>query len=230
MRWSRLPAVVTVTLAAVAVFAAPAQAHTVTGVQPTNYRSEIVAVTPAEPGVHVELLDLGNRVRVTNSGSVEVTVLGYRSEPYLRIGGNGVYENERSPSVALNRVGATSSPSTTAPPADVARPPSWHRISTGDTATWRDRRTRWEGPTPAAVKADTSRSRVVGQWTIVLLRGDQPADVTGRIVWQPPPTAVPWLLGALVVGVATASLGRLRHWGAPLSAVLTIVWRPTSST
>jgi len=93
-------------IALVIGFASPASAHTVTGVAPTDYRSEIVGVNPRLPGVSVRLLDLGNRVEMTNAGTVDVVVLGYYGEPYLRVGPAGAFENRRSPSVALNRVAA----------------------------------------------------------------------------------------------------------------------------
>src|SRR5437764_8342928 len=100
--------------------ASPASAHTIIGVGPTDYRSEIAGVNPRLPGVSVRLLDLGNRVEVTNVGTVDVLVLGYYGEPYLRVGPAGTFENPRSPSVALNRVtanGATTPTTALAPPA-----------------------------------------------------------------------------------------------------------------
>src|SRR5207302_5970632 len=110
----------------------PAAAHTVTGVQPTNFRSEIISVEPPTPGVAIHLLDLGRRVEVVDDGPGEVVLLGYQGEPYLRVGPAGVFENRRSPAVYLNR--PTSSGATPAtPPAgvDAAAPPSWHRRSGG---------------------------------------------------------------------------------------------------
>src|SRR5205814_6457459 len=86
---------------------APADAHTVTGVRPTNYRSDILAMLPRLPGVTVRLLDLGNRVELSNGSGTDVVVLGYFGEPYLRVGPHGVFENTRSQSVAMNRVTAT---------------------------------------------------------------------------------------------------------------------------
>ena len=73
------------------IAAPPADAHTITGVAPTNYRSEIVAVTPKWQGVSVRLLDLGNRVELVNSSRTDVVVLGYQGEPYLRVGPYGVH-------------------------------------------------------------------------------------------------------------------------------------------
>lgn len=229
MRRSRLAAAVAVAVVAVvAAAAAPADAHTVTGVQPTNYRSEILGITPADPAVKLEILDLGNRVRLTNTGPTDLVVLGYGGEPYLKVGPAGVYENRLSPSVELNKAGATATTATTATTAGTAPPqpggaPSWRKTSNGRTVTWRDRRTRWEGGRPAAVRADPSQARTVGQWTIETRRGDVPVDITGRIVWEPPPDAAPWIVGAVVIALAVGSLGLLRRWGRALSATVAVL-------
>ncbi|MBV8302617.1 MAG: hypothetical protein JOZ04_00295, partial [Acidimicrobiia bacterium] len=65
-------------LVLVILAAPPAEAHTVTGVSPTDYRSEVLGVTPPLPGVSVRLLDLGNRVEVVNTSASDVVVLGYQ--------------------------------------------------------------------------------------------------------------------------------------------------------
>jgi len=105
-----------VALGVVLVMAAapPAEAHTVTGVSPTNYRSQVLDLAPKLAGVTVRLLDLGNRVELVNTGA-DVSVLGYQGEPYLRVGPAGVFENTRSPAVYLNRTSAGQSTSTTLP-------------------------------------------------------------------------------------------------------------------
>ena len=210
-------------LAFVLVSAAPASAHTITGVNPTDYRSEIIGVTPALPGVHVRLLDLGNRVEVVNTGPVDVIVLGYQGEPYLRVGPSGVFENRRSPSVALNSVTATTTSGTTTttalPTAAVFPTPSWHRTGGGRSVRWRDRRTRWEGPAPATVSAAPGTVQVVTPiWNIGLRQGDVGATVSGRITYVPGPSPWPWLAVAVVLlGITTA--GALLHrWGPALSA------------
>ena len=208
--------------------AAPADAHTITGVAPTNYKSEVVAVSPTLPGVRVRLLDLGNRVEVTNTGAIDVVILGYQGEPYLRVGPSGVFENSRSPSVALNKVTATTAATTTttAVPSQNAAalvPPSWHRSGTGRSVRWRDRRTRWEGPAPAVVQAAPGRTHIVAEWPIGLQRGDVAATVSGRITYVPGPSSVPWLLLSGVLLVAIVGCGLLRRWGPPLSAVVALL-------
>ncbi|HEX3393158.1 MAG TPA: hypothetical protein VHS52_01410 [Acidimicrobiales bacterium] len=203
--------------------ARPAAAHSVTGVQPTNYRSQIIGVTPATPGLTVVLLDLGSRVRLTWHGPDEVVVIDYDGGPYLRIGPGGVFENRRS-SMASTPSGAAPTSTTVTPAPAVAAPaPDWHRVSAGSTATWKDRRSQWQGPQPASVAAHTGRAQVVGQWVIPMRRADTDIAVDGRVTWVPPPSAAPWLVAALLLAILIAPLGLLRRWGPPLSAVAALL-------
>src|SRR5437764_832098 len=72
----------------------------------TNWRSTLEAVTPPVTGVRVSVVDLSQRLKLSNAGPTEVMVLGYHGEPYLRVGPAGVFENVRSPAHFLNRPGA----------------------------------------------------------------------------------------------------------------------------
>lgn len=63
----------------------------------------------------------------------------------------------------------------------------------------------------------------MGQWSIPLRRAVGDIAVTGRITWIPPPSATPWLLGALLLAVLVVPLGLLRRWGPPLSAVTALL-------
>ncbi len=219
-RWlGRLTSVAAAAFAVLVAGAAPASAHTLTGVSPTNYRSRILAVDPPVPGLHVQLLDLGRRIRVRNSGPEEVVVLGYQREPYLRVGPDGVFENRRSPAVYQNQVTAGPTTGTTLPrQADASAPPDWHRISTGDTATWHDQRTRWEGTDPPEVRQAPQLTQVVvPTWTVELRQGGTPILVEGRITWVPGPSPWPWLALAAALAVGCAALTRWRRWAPALS-------------
>jgi lysylphosphatidylglycerol synthetase-like protein (DUF2156 family) len=201
--------------------AAPASAHTLSSVQPTNYRSEIVDVRPATAGLRVRLLDLGRRVELSNTGPDDVVVLGYQGEPYLRAGPGGVFENRRAPTLYLNRVQPGGSPTTLPPTADATAAPDWHRTSAGATVRWRDQRTRWEGADPPSVRRSPGTAQViVPEWHLTLRRGDADVVVAGRILWVPSPSPLPWLaVSAVVLGV-TVALSRGRRWERALSAGL----------
>ena len=81
-----------------------------------------------------------------------IVVLGYQGEPYLRVGPHGVDENRHSPTVDRNRSTAGASTIPASPTPTQSSPPDWHRISHGQAVRWNDRRTRWEGPQPDAVR------------------------------------------------------------------------------
>ena len=205
--------------------ARPASAHTVGGVSPTNYRSELAGVVPGRRGIEARLLDLGRRVRLTNRTPADVVVLGYQGEPYLRVGPGGTFENRRSPAVYANRVLPAGTTSTNLPPqADASAPPQWQRVSASRTVAWRDRRTRWEGPAPAVVaQARRATHVVVPRWFIELRQGGDRLLLEGDIRWVPPPSPAPWLLvGLAVLGLTGASVGA-RRWGPFLAGVVSLV-------
>ncbi|HZQ27226.1 MAG TPA: hypothetical protein VFA94_05970 [Acidimicrobiales bacterium] len=224
----RLPATILLAMASVVASAGPAAAHALGGTQPTDYRSTILGMVPQLPGIEVRLLDLGRRVELRNRTAQDVTVLGYQGEPYLRVGPKGVFENQRSPAVYLNRLLPAGEQPVVPKTADPTVAPEWRRTGSGDTVRWRDHRTRWEGATPPAVRANTSTEHVVANWTVNLaignpaignLDGDTAsAVVRGQIVWVPPPSTLPWWVLAAALAVATAAIGLTPRWGKPLAA------------
>ncbi|MEY2568495.1 MAG: hypothetical protein QOE35_3024 [Actinomycetota bacterium] len=217
--------VILLVAAAAMVGTAPAaSAHTLSGVTATDYRSQVLTISPADPDLTFRLLDLGRRVELTNRGDTDVIVLGYETEPYLRIGPRGTFENRRSPTLYKNRVttnGATASVPATA---DGSARPEWHKTSSGRTVRWRDHRTRWEGADPPAVKGAPGRTHVVASpWTITLQRGASTVAITGRIVYEPPPPVLPWAVAGVVLLALTAAAGAAKRWGPLLSAALAVL-------
>ena len=209
---------------------APAEAHTVTGVKPTNYRSDILSVRPALPGVTLRLLDLGRRIQLTNTSRRDVVVIGYFKEPYLRVGPAGVFENTRSPTVDLNKTtpsGVTTTTSTTAGAAanaSAGQPPAWHRISASTRARWPDRRTRFEGaPPPEVAAAPGQRHVVVSAWEIDLQAGASTARVVGRITYIPGPNPWPWVGATVAVFALVLAAAWSARWGMWLSAGLALL-------
>jgi hypothetical protein len=191
-----------VTIVIVAMAAPTADAHTLTGVAATNYRSELITVTPSTPGVAVRVLDLGRQIEVRNDSPSAITVLGYYDEPYLRVGPDGAFENANSPSTYTNRT------PTEVPPAGVSAtsPPQWHQLNRGHVARWRDQRIRWEGPDSQQVRRAPGSEHVVRNWQLTLRAGDTtsapPIFVLGKITWIPPSTAAPWLALTAIVALA----------------------------
>jgi len=198
-------------LAIVGVTASPAGAHGLGGLSPTNYESVLRSVTPDVPGLHVHITDLGTKVELTNTGPREVTVDGYAGEPYLRVGPKGVFENTRSPATYLNR----STTITGAPPkqADAKATPVWRRVSTGTTARWHDHRTHFMGgEDPPEVVRHPDEQRVVDNWTIPMHVGSQRVVARGQLIYVPPPSPWPWVVGAVLIAALVVVLARTRAW------------------
>jgi hypothetical protein len=193
--------------------ASPAQAHVVgIGGRASNYHTDVLDITPPVPGLTVRVLEAGNQLELTNRSGQEVVVLGYRSEPYLRVGPTGVYENQRSPSAYANRF--ANAPNRIPAELDPAAPPQWRRIRNQPDAVWHDHRTHWSGPDPPAVAADRGhRQVVVPSWQIPLRLGQRTALVEGDIVWVPGPAPWPWVLLAVVAFAAVLAAGWRRQLG-----------------
>lgn len=198
-------------MSAIAVLAAPTPgfAHGVGGLAPTNYRTVLSPGTPDLEDVRVDVIDVGERIALTNTGTDEIIVVGYEGEPYLRIGPAGTFTNLRSPATYLN---ATTTP--TGPPpasADPAAPPEWKQISTTSTARWHDHRAHWMGSQPAVVRNDPGRTHVLTTWTIPLRRdGVDITAIRGDIRWIPPTSPWPWIIAAAVIAIGIALASRLR--------------------
>jgi hypothetical protein len=165
----------------------------------------------------VHILDLGRRIRVTNTGGSDVTVAGYLGEPYLRIGPKGAYENRKSPTTYLNRPGSPSPPAS----ATATATPEWHRLSGARSVTWRDQRTRWEGADPAIVKAAPGTSHVVRSFTIGLTPANgRGATISGEVAYVPPPERLGYALLAAGLLILALAAGWSRRWPLLLSAAL----------
>jgi len=220
IRWVRRTALtVAISLIALVAFAAPASAHTVSGVGATNRKTAITAVTPSAPGLTIKVVEEGSRLELTNRGP-EVLVLGYNDEPYLRVGPQGIFENLFSPATYLNcsRQGCP-----IAPEANPQAPPQWQRISSGQTVRWHDHRVHWMGAQPPpVVRKSPGKLHQLAPWTVTLHQGQTVISVTGTLTWVPGPSPLPWLLFAAALLVAGLLVGALGAWGLPL-AVLTLI-------
>lgn len=210
-RWRVVAAMGTAGLVSI-LAASPAAAHSTSGPPASNFTTGLTGMRPTVPGVHASLSPDGERIRLTVTGPHAVTVLGYRSEPYLRVTRHEVLENRASPAVALNRTRVPTGP---APPG-TGGPPRWVRISTDGTAEWHDHRAHWMGgTTPRSVHRNPDRTHVIEHWTVPLRIGDDDggAVITGTITYHPPPIAWAWwlLAGALALVVVLA----VRWWPRP---------------
>ena len=227
----------------VLVVAAPAaRAHGLGGVGASDYLSEVTAVvrgtgtTAARPsadlvGVEWWIVGTQDYLAVTNDTDAEVVVSGYDREPYLRIGPDGVFENQRSRTTWLNRDRYASLRGLTLPAdLDNDAPPRWERVSTGRTHAWFDHRAQWMDPDEDAeeVLADPTVAHDVARWEVAFTHDGQPHAVLGDLRWLPPRDAGTGLLaGLLLVGipvaVAATRRGRPRILGVAATTLAVVV-------
>jgi hypothetical protein len=214
--------VLVLVVATIGATATPASAHGLGGLSPTNYETVLQSVTPHVDGVHLRVTDLGTKVELENRSGRDVVVLGYDREPYLRVGPDGVFENIRSPATYLNR----STTITKAPPkqADAKATPVWREVSSSTTARWHDHRAHFMATDdPPEVARDRGTRRVVDRWTIPMRIGGETVTARGQIVYVPPPSPWPWVLGAVVLAVGVVLLSRTRWWRTVFVVVLAVL-------
>lgn len=167
--------------------------------EPTNDRAEILEVRPATPGVAIDVVggDSFLRIRVEPGRTVEVP--GYDGEPYVRIDPDGaVFENVRSPATVLNRdrYGAVAAPGT-----DPKAEPVWERVGGGGSHLWHDHRIHWMGRLEPPQLAGAEQG-LIFEWAVPVVVDGAAVEVRGRLVRTAAPTVWPWLVAALVAGVA----------------------------
>jgi hypothetical protein len=140
-----------------------------------------------------------------------VVVLGYRLEPYLRVGPAGVFENRRSPSSYTNRF--RTAPASIPSEFDPEAPPEWRRIGDGPSVAWHEHRAHWSSPDPPAVTAAPHATHVVmPSWQVPLRQGDRTMVVWGDVTWVPGPSPWPWALVAVALfAAALAAAGGYRR-------------------
>ncbi len=222
-RLTRVLVVAASVAGAMVATAGPASAHGLGGLQPSNYETRVRAVAPAQPGLTVESVDVGTRLRVTNTARHDVVVLGYDDEPYLRVGPRGVFENTRSPAVTLNR--SITATGALPPSANSDAPPRWRRISGGNSVAWHDHRAHWmASEDPPIVQREPGRRHRVQGWRVHIETPAGRVTARGDVVWVPGPSPWPLVALALVLAAVVFALTRTRRWWtAMLTALGTLV-------
>jgi hypothetical protein len=204
----------------------PAGAHGGQGAErppASNYRTEVVSMAPAVEGVSVSVVDAGSRLELRNTSDVDVVVLGYDGDPYLRVGPDGVFENSHSAAAFLNaeRFGRTSIPIT----ANSDASPVWRRVSSERAVRWHDHRAHWMSETPpASVLADPTRStQRISEWIVPLVVDGDEVMVSGTLGWVEPPSPVWWWLVAIAAAGVVVVAGRRWRTGSPMVASIVML-------
>ncbi|MBI5088706.1 MAG: hypothetical protein HZB15_07580 [Actinobacteria bacterium] len=226
-RWRRWVCAAGVAGVAALAPAQPALAHG-GGDATSNYRTRILGVEPAVPGLSVHLFDVQGTIEITYDGPGTLVVVGYEDEPYLRIGPGGVERNVHSPATYLNEDRYARVPQP--PEADASLEPEWEQLSSGRTAAFHDHRTHWMSDVPPSqVDADPGEVFVIyPRWEIPLSIDGSPAAIVGDLAWVPPPSGPPWVtLGfvvAAIVGVALAMASRWQRLAVVVAALGSVIF------
>jgi hypothetical protein len=186
---------------------------------PTHYQSRITELlvdgqptSQAELPVDVEVLGGDAFLVVHVDEGAEVEVPGYRGEPYVRIGADGVVEvNQRSESRWANdeRYG----PDRDERPGQIDHdaPPAWAVVASDGSYAWHDHRIHYMSPSvPQQVDPDAGEPQLVQPWEVPITVDGRELLVRGELVWLPGPSAVlpvALLLLAVAVGAGAALAG-----------------------
>lgn len=189
--------------------------------RPTDYRSEIVSITPAVDGLRARILGGDSFIELDAPG-LDVMVRGYEGEPYLHFGADGtVSENQRSPARWLNQ--DRYSTTTVPPEADADAPPEWKAVGSGGRYAWHDHRTHWMADVPPLGLGPGDQ---VLDSVIPIAVDGRDVEIAVRSIWMPAPSRAPWLVAgvvAAVVGAAAAASGGRRPRVLVVAAVVASV-------
>ncbi len=171
-----------------------------------HYRSLITAVSPATPGLSVQVLQFADRLQLTNHTGSTVTVYGYQGEPYLRVLANGTVEqNTRSPATYLNQsfFGDINVPA----PANAKAAPAWRVLDRTGGVEWHDHRIHYTSPAVPPQVKDQGRRTLVFDWNVPITVGASHGAISGALYWVPNSSKAP--LGAIVAGLVIVLAGAL---------------------
>ncbi len=173
--------------------------------QPTNYRSQVVEIDPAVPGVRFSVAGGDAFLEVSTSPGHSILVPGYFGEPYLRIDpDNRVWVNVASPAHYINRerYGDVSIPDE----ASAESPPSWELVNENGTYAWHDHRTHWMSEDlPPTVAGDVEVT--VFPWELSIVVDGIDTAVRGELIWLPSKSPAAPILAGIIVLLPLALLG-----------------------
>jgi hypothetical protein len=189
-------------LLAAALLPPGAQAHF--GTRSKGYRSRILAVKPAVRGLQLRVLYGDDQIWLDNRSGKTVVIRGYSGEPYLRFGPDGIYQNEHSRAVYLNRdrYARTSVPKSVKAKAR----PDWQKLAGGEVWAWHDHRIHYMSPiAPPAIRGAPRKPHHVFDWKVPATANGKRFFITGTLDYKPPPKQAAFpveltiALGALIV-------------------------------
>jgi hypothetical protein len=192
-------------LAALALPGAAQAHHTAVPIVALDYRNRVEPVGPALRGVRASLEDAGRKLRVTVPPGLDVTVVGYLGEPFVRFSRAGVEANERSATAQGLRLVPPGQPT-------AAGTAVWHLLGRGHSLAWSDTRA-WA---PSSVLA----GRRLVRWSVPLVVAGKRTAITGELTHVPRPAFWPWVLVAAALVLLAVAAARRKHGLWPAAAGL----------
>lgn len=164
--------------------------------------SYLAKVSQAPAGLDAKVIDGDQRMWLRVPRGRDVTVIDYRGAPYLRFTPAGVDVNHNSAIYYLNQT-----PVAEVPPSNLTRttPPSWHRVSSGNTYSWHDGRLH-----ALATVARSPGASYVGRWTIPMTVDGRATAVAGGL-WHAGDPSIVWFWPAVVIIACVLAVWRLRR-------------------
>lgn len=184
--------------------------------EPSNYESTVVSVDPLPSGVSFEVVGGDSFLVATAEPGHEVLVLGYFSEPYLRIDADGsvwLNENSRAFYINIDRYANAEVPDWV----DDEGPPRWKQVDDSGAYPWHDHRVHWMSPDPPPT-IDGSTREVVFPWELPVIVDGRESVIRGELVWVPSLSPIGPLLAGII---ALLPLVAWRRWRTPLAGALT---------
>jgi hypothetical protein len=170
-----------------------------------GYVSTVAGLEPNVLGVFVSVLGGDDRLRLVNYSGKTIDVLGYKGEPFLRFGKDGVYQNLRSPATYLSSV---RDPAKAQLPASVdpKAAPRWQQVAAaGESFIWHDHRIHWtQAEPPRIVQKAPDEIHRIFRWRIPARADGERFVVSGFLGYAPPPQLADddgisaWLLASLI--------------------------------
>jgi hypothetical protein len=179
-----------------------------------NYLSQVDAITPATPGVTVDVLNRDDRLLLHNTSGEDVVIEGYDGEPYARVRADGNVEvNTDSEAYYLNddRFANVDVPAGV----DGKGPPRWKQVGETGRFEWHDHRAHWMGKTTPPQVTDTGVRTKVFDWKVPVEIGGARGAIGGTLFWTPLPGGGPPLpaifLGAGLLIACCIAVAFVRH-------------------
>jgi hypothetical protein len=201
---------------------------------PSNFKSEIVSITPPTDALTATIEGGDSFIRIEVAPGHDVQVEGYANEPYLWIDADGVvHENVHSPATYYNR--NRTGVSTLPPEANADAEPQWKVVGHGGAYAWHDHRAHWMGGAPPAdmkpgdslqplvvpLTVDGTPTQITVLVTLVASPSPWPA-IAGAVFGlllvlaaAPPRRLLPPWVVIVIVGAAASAIGLIQYLSLP---------------